>query len=90
MIFVCWSKTNQMGEYVDKVPLVAKVNSSICPVHWILHMIDRIPAEGSHNLFCFLGEDGIVPIMYRDIMVYLRFWLDALGEDSKAFSSHSL
>ena len=93
VIFVRWSKTNQYRERVNKVPLVANSENPICLVHWLLYMMDRIPAEGNHNLFSVRAQSAhaqVVPITYRDLMVNMRKWLDMIGHDSKAFSSHSL
>ena len=90
VVFIKWSKTNQMGEYVDKSPLVAKKNSNICPVHWLLHMMFEVPAGPHHNLFSYYSKKGLVPITYHDLMALMRKWLDMIGEDAKAFSSHSL
>ena len=90
VIYVCWSKTNQMGENVNTNPLVAKKHSTICPVHWLLHMMNKIPALPHHNLFSYYSKQGVVPITCRDLMTYMRTWLDQIGEDAKAYSSHSL
>ena len=91
MVFMIdWSKTNQFQEDNDISPLVADKHSPICPVRWLLYMMKRVPAEPSHNLFCFNGKNGIAPITYRDLMTYLRKWIKKLGKDPKAFSSHSL
>ena len=52
---------------------------------------EKILAKGSHNLFCYVDRTGnMVPITYRDVMVYMRAWLKKLGENDKSFSSHSL
>ena len=90
IIDVHWSKTNQFGEYLDNDPTVGNPDSAICPVSWLLYMMNTIPASGSHNLFCYCTSTDIVPITYRDLMVYMRHWLQLLGEDPSAFSSHSL
>ena len=72
VIFVRWSKTNQYEEKVNKVPLVANSESPICPMQWLLYMMDRIPAEGSHNLFSVKACSKVVPITYQDLMVNMR------------------
>ena len=53
MIYVRWSKTNQFQESMQKIPLVTDNNSITCPVCWMLYMMQRIPAQVQHNLFCF-------------------------------------
>ena len=91
IIHLRWSKTNQYGEETNVVPLISKNHSPICAVRWLLYMIDNVPAEGFHNLFSYIGKQGVVVLItYHDLMVNLRDWLDLIGEDSKMFSSHSL
>ena len=90
VIFIRWSKTNQCVESVDKKPLVANALNPICPVGWLLYMMDRIPAKGSHNLFSYNAPQGILPITYHDLMVNMRMWLRKIGENDKAFESHSM
>ena len=93
MIFIRWSKTNQFMESINRNPMVGNNHSVICPVRWILHMIERILAEPHHNLFSFKHEKTglIVPITYRDLMMTMRKWLDLVGVvNTKRFSSHSI
>ena len=91
MVFVIdWSKTNQFGLDVQTPPLVANKHNPLCPVRWLLFMMDTIPAEPHHNLFSIRSRNGIKPITYRDLMTQMRRWLDAVGVDSSRFGSHSL
>ena len=85
-----WSKTNQFQEHTDISPLVANKHSPICPVRWLLFMMDQIPASPDHNLFSFRSSAGIVPITYRDLMKFMRIWIKKIGKDPAKFSSHSL
>ena len=90
VILVRWSKTNQDGQYLNQVPLVAKPHSAICLLDCLLYMIETIPATGFHNLFSYHGDKGVVPITYHDLMVYMHRWLSLIGENEKEYSSHSL
>ena len=74
MIFTMdWSKTNQFQERTDISPLVANKYSPICPVRWLLSMMNKIPAGPQHNLFSFYDTAGnLVPITYRDLMKFMR------------------
>ena len=87
-----WSKTNQYGEDRLRVPIFRYDDSPICPVAWILYMVNRIPAQGYHNLFSFHDTHGdLVPVTYRDLTVQLRYWLEEIGiADTHRYSSHSL
>ena len=91
VIFVRWSKMNQYGEKTRMVPIVGDNHKKICPVRWLLWMMDVIPAGPCHNLFSYRNVNNeIVPITYRDLMVHMRKWLNLIGENAKDFSSHSL
>ena len=88
VLTIRWSKTNQFGEYISKVPVVANKNSSICLVKWTLRMVKQIPAGAHNNLFSYFGKKGLVPVTYRDLMVQMRKWLDLVGVNSTKYSSH--
>ena len=90
VIFIRWSKTNQLGQKIRPAPIVADNNNPICLVRWILHLVERVPAPPSCNLFSYRKGNDILPITYRDLMVTMRRWLDIVGQNSKKFSSHSL
>ena len=92
LVFIHWSKTNQYRQKISKFPMLADNNHDICPIRWILHMVDCIPAAPSHNLFSFIEPNGMVlPITYRDLMVNLRNCLKLVGVTNPLdFSSHSL
>ena len=53
IILIRWSKTNQFKEITKINPLMMDNDSMICPVRWILYMVDRINAAPEHNLFSF-------------------------------------
>ena len=91
MVYIRWTKTNQLGE-LEKSPMVANKYSTICPVRWILYMVKQVPAGPQHNLFSYINDKKqIVPITYRDLLMYIRKWLSLIGvKDAHAYSAHSL
>ena len=93
VVVIKWSKTDQLGQNIRKEPMIANSHSPICPVKWILYMIDRIPALPKHNLFSYFHEKKqcLVPITYMDLMTQMRTWLKVIGvQNYKEYSSHSL
>ena len=91
MVFIIdWSKTNQYHERTNTSPLVADKYSAICPLRWLLFMMQEIPAGPHHNLFSYHDKGQILPLTYRDLMINLRKWIKKIGKDPSAFSSHSL
>ena len=88
-----WSKTNQFGQesIPIPVPVIRKEGSPICPVEWLLFMVNRIPALGFHNLFCFHEHSQVKLVTYRDLTELLRDLLSKIGiQDTHRYSSHSL
>ena len=91
VVIIKWSKTIQFFQKTLKLPIVADNSSKICPVNWLLKMIHRIPAHKSHNLFSYIGEDGITPVTYTDLTNQMRLWLTQVGvRNETRYSSHSL
>ena len=91
IVTIKWSKTIQFAQRKLQLPLILDRSSIICPIRWLLVMLQRIPANGSHNLFSFTDGGFVYPITYRDLTVQMRKWLKQIGiQDSKAYSSHSL
>ena len=91
IVTIKWSKTIQFAQRKLQLPLVADFDSDLCPVRWLIHVIDKIPASGEHNLFCYPQKGHLVPVNYYDLMTQLRKWLKAIGvNDVNRFSSHSL
>ena len=92
MVFVRWSKMNQFSQKVTKHPLIANNRDDLCPVRWIMHMIDSVPAHPSHNLFSYANKRGqVVPVTYRGLMVKMRQWLKLVGVGNvNDYSSHLL
>ena len=90
VVVIRWSKTDQFGQNPDKILMVADKNNPLCPVHWILHMVDKIPAKPD-NLFSYRNKKGLVPVTYRDLMVQMRQWIQEIGvKNPNRYSSHSL
>ena len=93
MVFmVRWTKTIQWGQRVLPLPMVADYPAELCPVRWVLHLINLIPAHPSQNLLSYLDSNGwVTPVMYWDLTEQMREWLRLRGVwNVNRFSSHSL
>ena len=91
VIIIKWSKMIQFFQKKLQLPIVADKSSKICPVKWLLKMIHRIPAHSTHNLFSYMGKNGITLVTYTDLTTQMRQWLKDVGvKDKMKFSSHSL
>ena len=92
VVNIRWSKTNQNRARVQQSFMFADNNDPICPIRWLMYMINTIPAKPYHNLLSFTNQYGeLLPITYRDLTVQMRAWLDKVGvKDSRLYLSHSL
>lgn len=90
VILIKWSKTNQFGNRLLKIPLAVIPRSQLCPVSAYKNMISLIPAADSDPAFCFLSSKGeIKPILYKQLQQKLRSLTAKTGREPDMFSSHS-
>ena len=60
-----WSKSIQFAERNLSIPVIAILNSPICPVRAIQQMEMLIPASPDDPSFCFPGKSSIQSLTYR-------------------------
>ena len=89
VVFIRWSKTNQFGERVLRLPLVPIQHSPLCPVTAFKHMISLVPASPDHPLFVVPNRKKLVPVRYLDLQHVLKLLVSLSGRDPSKFSSHS-
>jgi hypothetical protein len=84
-----WSKTNQFGSRVHKVPLTRLVGSQLCPVTAYKLMCARLPVHPDRPAFCMIKGSRIAPVTYDDLQKFLRKQVGKLGLNPSRYSSHS-
>lgn len=92
VVFIKWSKTNQFGSRLLKIPLTAIQGSVLCPVAAYTNMIKLTPALETAPAFCLNGpgHDSVVrPLLYSQLEKKLAALIAKTGRDPKLFSSHS-
>lgn len=89
VISLKWSKTNQFGDRLLKIPLLHIPDSCLCPVRAYRHMISLIPADATSPAFCLPGSGGFGPILYPELLRVLRSLIKVSGRNPDLFSSHS-
>jgi hypothetical protein len=90
LVLIRWSKTNQFGQRVLKLPLVANPASLLCPIRAYRVMQGLTPAPLTSPAFVFRQQDRLVPVLYREFQVKLRVLVAKSGRDAGLYSSHSL
>lgn len=84
-----WSKTNQFGDRILWVPLVAIPGSVLCPVQAYRNMLALVPASPHDPAFVVPGRH-MRPVTYESLQKFLKTCIAALGLDPSLYSSHSL
>ena len=85
IIKIYWSKTNQFGSTVHKVPLVTMPKSPLCPVTAYRYMCAFIPSEPESP--AFIGSLH-KPLLYHQFLSHFRNLLLKTGPS--LFSTHSM
>ena len=90
VVEIKWSKTNQFGSRLLKLPLTAIPGSALCPVSAYTHMTGLLPASSGEPAFCVMNGAKAVPLVYSQLQHRLKSLIAKTGRDPNLFSSHSL
>ena len=73
LVFVKWSKTNQFGNRLLKIPLTAIPGSILCPVKAYRNMIALTPATQHDPAFVVRARDSsMVPLLYKQLQQRIK------------------
>lgn len=90
LVFVKWSKTNQFGNRLLKVPLTTIPGSILCPVRAYRNMVALTPASEHDPAFAVkTGGSSIAPILYKQLHNKIKYLIAETGRDPALYSSHS-
>lgn len=89
LIKISWSKTIQFGERELEIPLVSIPHSPLCPVKAYLNMISLISIPDDSPAYCFVVNNKICPIIYRQFQKILKEYISDIGLNSELYSTHS-
>ena len=73
-----------------RVLVLPFLDHRICPVLWLLVMIQRIPALPHQPLFSITKNSKARALSYNRLASRLKKWVEAVGENPVYFSLHSL
>ena len=85
-----WSKTNQFGEKVLQVPVLALPGSVLCPVTAYKRLLSLVPVRDCDPAFCRLVNEAVLPITYSQLQNFIKQQVSAIGLEASRYSSHSL
>ena len=89
MVDVVWSKTLQFKEKVLNIPLIRLRNKAICPLYWLLLMIQLNPASPSDPAFCYFRNGKFMTLTYPRLVYWLRRWLIMANINPEGYTMHS-
>ena len=90
MFEVRWSKTIQHKQKVLRLPVLPANNKGICPVFWVHYLTNKIPGLPTDPVLMIINDGEKVALSANQLIYRLRKWLILIGEDSLAYSLHSL
>lgn len=90
LINLAWSKTNQYGNRVHSVPLLAIKGSKLCPVRACKRMLELTPGKPQDPFFKLFKKGKGIPLTYPKMQAKLKQWIAMTGRQNAGYSSHSL
>jgi integrase len=84
-----WSKTNQFGSRIHRIPLPRLLGSPLCPVRAYKVMCSRLSVKADQPAFCIWKGTKVAPVTYDDLQKFLRVQVAKLGLNPEHYSSHS-
>ena len=90
VVLIKWSKTNQFGSRLLKVPLLVIPGSVLCPVEAYKTMIREVPAASQNPVFVMrTGNGKLKPLLYKQLQEKIKVLIGKTGRDPVLYASHS-
>ena len=90
VVHVRSSKTVQFKEYVLDIPLHVVSDKTFCVVSMIRDHFQDFPAPSDSPLFLRNTTQGVSPILYGDLLLFIKRLASKVGLDQSKYGSHSL
>lgn len=90
LVTLKWSKTNQFGNYLHRVPIMAIPHSPLCPVTAYHRLFSSIILPDSAPVFVAPHKGSWAPMSYSQYQNRLRKVIAATGRNPSYYSTHSL
>ena len=90
MFEIRWSKTIQHKQKILRLPVLPANNKAICPVFWVHYLITKIPGQREDPVLMLPTQGEKMALSANQLIYRIRKWLLLLGEDTSAYSLHSL
>lgn len=84
------SKTRNKGEDVFEIPVMRCSNYGFCVYTQLWNHVNHYPAPQSSPLLLKCSRSGLVPLMYKDVLFFLKNCVKLLGLSADRVGLHSL
>jgi hypothetical protein len=89
-VSVRFSKTNQYGERVHRIPVAGAKGSALDPVDLWRRYITAVPADQSDPAFCHQQGQDNMPLTHSSLVSGIKLLVSLIGVDDSKVSGHSL
>ena len=86
MIEIRWFKTIQHKQKILRLPVLPAENKAMCPVFWLHHMVNRIPAAPQDPVLALRVAGQIVSWSSNQLISRIRKWLLLIEEDPTIYN----
>ena len=92
LVDIKWSKTIQKSGRVLQLLLLPLMSMEVCPIHWIRHMVTRIPGKPDSPLFMVpaVKGNGYVLLTYSKLAGQLKKWAKLIKGSDEGWTLHCL
>ena len=90
MLKVRSSKTLQHKEYVLQIPIYYVDNPRFCAASMVQAHISAFPANEDSPLFVKQVNGKLQPVLYRELLSFIKHSVTRVGLDSECYGAHSL
>ena len=90
LVHVRSSKTVQFEEYIMDIPINTVSDKAFCVVSLIKDHFSVFPAPGDSPLFLRNTAHGVAPVLYGDLLLFIKKLASDVGLDQSKYGSHSM
>ena len=90
VVVLKWSKTNQDGAVLHKIPIAYSGLSYFDPPAQFRQFVDRFPVKPTDPCFSFYHNQRLFVLTHNDLSSMLNRFLTATGVPAAAYTTHSI
>ena len=84
------TKTVQFQEYALEIPVHYVSDRAFCAVSMVKEHFEQFPAPPESPLFLRRSDQGVAPVLYGDLLLFIKKLSSRIGLDQTKYGSHSM